>query len=47
MSQIVKEVEAANAKYVASFGDKGKLPLPPGRRFAVLTCMDEIGRAHV
>ena len=39
-SQIVQEVENANAKYVASFGDKGKLALPPGRRFAVLTCMD-------
>lgn len=39
-SQIVHEVETANAKYVASFGEKGKLALPPGRRFAVLTCMD-------
>ena len=39
-SQIVQEVETANAKYVASFGEKGKLALPPGRRFAVLTCMD-------
>ncbi|NBS79996.1 carbonic anhydrase, partial [bacterium] len=34
-SQIVQEVENANAKYVASFGVKGKLALPPGRRFAV------------
>jgi len=33
-------VLAANAKYVQSFGDKGKLPLPPARRFAILTCMD-------
>jgi carbonic anhydrase len=39
-SQIVQEVENANAKYVASFGEKGRLALPPGRRFAVLTCMD-------
>ena len=39
-SQIVQEVETANAKYVASFGEKGKLALPPARRFAVLTCMD-------
>ncbi|NBS55139.1 carbonic anhydrase [bacterium] len=39
-SPTVQQVEAANAKYAASFGDKGKLPLPPGRRFAVLTCMD-------
>jgi len=30
----------ANAHYVANFGDKGSLPLPPGRRFAILTCMD-------
>ena len=40
MSKIVKEVMTANAEYVASFGDKGKLPMPPGRHFAVLTCMD-------
>ena len=26
--------------YAGSFGDKGNLPMPPGRRFAVLTCMD-------
>ena len=31
---------AANARYVASFGDKGKLALPPARKFAILTCMD-------
>jgi len=40
MSKIVEEVLAANAAYAASFGDKGKLPMPPARRFAVLTCMD-------
>jgi carbonic anhydrase len=40
MSQIVKEVMAANGDYAANFGDKGKLPMPPGRRFAILTCMD-------
>lgn len=40
MSKIVKEVLAANADYVASFGDKGDLPMPPGRQFAILTCMD-------
>ena len=28
MSAIVKEVEAANADYVANFGDKGELPMP-------------------
>jgi len=30
----------ANAKYSAEFGEKGKLALPPARRFAILTCMD-------
>lgn len=40
MSQILQEVLAANAQYASNFGDKGKLPLPPARRFAILTCMD-------
>lgn len=40
MSATVKELMAANQKYAESFGDKGKLALPPARRFAVLTCMD-------
>jgi carbonic anhydrase len=40
MSKIVGEVIAANAAYVRGFGKKGDLPLPPGRRFAILTCMD-------
>jgi len=40
MSQILKEVLEANGAYAASFGDKGKLALPPARRFAILTCMD-------
>jgi carbonic anhydrase len=35
-----QEVLNANARYAKSFGDKGKLALPPGRRFAILTCMD-------
>jgi len=39
-SPTVQQVEAANAQYADSFGKKGKLPLPPGRHFAVLTCMD-------
>jgi len=34
------EVLAANENYAANFGDKGNLPLPPGRKFAILTCMD-------
>jgi carbonic anhydrase len=40
MSKIRNEVLAANAQYVASFGDKGKLTIPPARGFAILTCMD-------
>jgi carbonic anhydrase len=32
-------VKKANAGYAAGF-DKGDLPLPPARRFAILTCMD-------
>ena len=40
MSNVVKEVLAANQQYASSFGDKGKLPMPPGRHFAILTCMD-------
>lgn len=40
MSKIFDEVMAANSEYAASFGDKGKLAMPPARRFAVLTCMD-------
>ena len=40
MSKIVKEVLSANAEYIAAFDDKGNLPMPPGRSFAILTCMD-------
>ncbi len=40
MSAILKEILAANDAYAADFGDKGQLPMPPGRRFAILTCMD-------
>jgi carbonic anhydrase len=40
MSKIVQEVLAANGAYASAFGDKGNLPMPPGRRFAILTCMD-------
>ncbi len=50
-------VKSANAAYAAQF-TKGDLPMPPGRRFAVVTCMDaridpakalglEEGDAHV
>ena len=40
MSQIVQEVTEANKKYASEFGEKGSLPLPPSRGFAILTCMD-------
>ena len=54
---IIDEVLEGNAKYAASF-DKGDLPLPPGRKLAVVACMDarldvhnilgiEEGDAHV
>jgi hypothetical protein len=40
MSNIRNEVLESNRRYAASFGEKGKLGLPPARRFAILTCMD-------
>ena len=40
MSNVLDEVLAANARYAADFGEKGALPMPPGRNFAILTCMD-------
>ncbi len=40
MSKVLEEVLAANVSYANSFGDKANLPMPPGRRFAILTCMD-------
>jgi carbonic anhydrase len=39
-SYVHKEVLEANEAYSKHFGEKGKLPLPPGRKFAILTCMD-------
>jgi carbonic anhydrase len=33
------EILSANETYAAGF-EKGELPMPPGRRFAVVTCMD-------
>ncbi|PWT99900.1 MAG: carbonic anhydrase [Bacteroidetes bacterium] len=39
-SLVHNEVLKANELYSKFFGDKGKLPLPPGRKFAILTCMD-------
>jgi carbonic anhydrase len=40
MSTVLDEVLAANTSYVRSFGDKANLAMPPGRHFAILTCMD-------
>jgi carbonic anhydrase len=40
MSQILTDVQNANTRYSASFGDKSKLAMPPARHFAILTCMD-------
>ena len=40
MSSVLDEVLEGNRRYSASFGEKGKLALPPARRFAILTCMD-------
>jgi len=37
---VLSEVIQANQEYVANFGDKGTLALPPARGFAILTCMD-------
>jgi carbonic anhydrase len=54
---VVDEVREANRRYTDTF-TKGTLPMPPGRQFAVVTCMDaridparalglEEGDAHV
>jgi carbonic anhydrase len=40
MSQILNEVLEANRKYSSEFAQRGKLGMPPARRFAILTCMD-------
>ena len=37
---ILEEVLSANERYVAGFGEKRELALPPARGFAILTCMD-------
>jgi carbonic anhydrase len=54
---VVHEVTEANERYASGFA-KGDLPAPPGKKFAVVTCMDarldparflglEEGDAHV
>ena len=39
-SKVHEEVLGANKEYSKNFGKKGKLALPPARKFAILTCMD-------
>jgi len=36
---VIDEIREANRSYASEF-EKGDLPMPPGRRFAVVTCMD-------
>jgi carbonic anhydrase len=54
---VVDEVTTANERYASGFA-KAELPMPPGKKFAVVTCMDarldparflglEEGDAHV
>jgi len=40
MTKAREDVLAANEAYATDFGDKANLPMPPARRFAILTCMD-------
>ena len=47
MTKIFDEVLAANAKYAESFGDKGNLPLPPSRHFAILVWMPALIRQNM
>ncbi len=46
MSKALDEVLAANAAYQSDFGEKGKLPVPPGRHFVIVTCMDARLQRH-
>lgn len=39
-STVHEQILSANADYARDFGDRKNLPLPPARRFAILTCMD-------
>jgi carbonic anhydrase len=54
---VVEEIRSANEQFASAF-DQGELPMPPGRSFAVVTCMDarldparflglDLGDAHV
>ncbi len=37
---VTDELLANNDAYVAAFGAKGELPLPPGKHVAIVACMD-------
>jgi carbonic anhydrase len=37
---VLQQVIDSNNSYASTFGEKGKLALPPARGFAILTCMD-------
>jgi carbonic anhydrase len=40
MSSELEAILKANGEYAARFGERAALGIPPGRRLAVLTCMD-------
>ena len=40
MSKTIEQIREANRQYVENFGEKGKLPIPPEKKIAILTCMD-------
>jgi carbonic anhydrase len=40
MSQTLYDVLTANREYARGFSDQAVLPITPGRKFAILTCMD-------
>lgn len=40
VSPVLSAVLTDNRAYASDFGDKGSLPMPPARRFAILICMD-------
>jgi len=42
ISPVLSAVLADNQAYASDFGDKGSLPMPPARPFAILTCMNAL-----
>lgn len=58
MSKVLQEILKSNEQYASDFGSNADLPVPPGKRVALLTCMDarldplrfsglSLGDAHV